>query len=535
MSIAIIGSMNIKKAVVLSVASLMFICGCDNGSKDSSDVGGMPITGGEVTDVTFVAGGGMITVEKKQVEHSCVLKTGGEERTVIFSANIEYPMHFGIPKQEYQNLKSLVDEMFNNGTNFEISAENVFSNLVESVRHLSTNEASKANRNYSMRADGKIVFTDERYFSYKLEISGGEGDDLRTYDRKLGRTIILTELISTNDFGVVCKQIREYVNFALGSLFSVKDEKAFDQTIEKILHTKLSEFIIDQYGLIFYFKHNEWHLGLNMEVRVSWDSIKDVLIDKSVVPTGKFNENAVYIIDENDPEWWKFPIEKYEYGDGTPPEFLWKGTNYPYASIGHSLEIPSQGNIPKEKYDLFHSTLGAFITHGKKPYETIKKAVYRETVKFWFKHIEENKKNPKNAYGIYMLNAHIPYRGPEYVSYCLSEQDGPPSGTVYSNFVWNWRTMRQLKLEEIIDMNKRRQLWEMIRKDLSKDNADFVWPDWAKKWPTDMTNFWLDGKGVYWEYWAGEVFAGYNGQITIFLSWEELKPIIRMDFTVPTK
>jgi hypothetical protein len=179
--------------------------------------------------------------------------------------------------------------------------------------------------------------------------------------------------------------------------------------------------------------------------------------------------------------------------------------------------------------------LGAFITHGKKPYETIEKAVYRETVKFWFKHIEENKKNPKNAYGIYMLNAHIPYRGPEYVSYCLSEQDGPPSGTVYSNFVWNWRTMRQLKLEEIIDMNKRRQLWEMIRKDLSKDNADFVWPDWAKKWPTDMTNFWLDGKGVYWEYWAGEVFAGYNGQITIFLSWEELKPIIRMDFTVPTK
>ena len=50
---------------------------------------------------------------------------------------------------------------------------------------------------------------------------------------------------------------------------------------------------------------------LNMEVRVGWEDIKGILRDKSVIPTGRFNENVVHIVDENDSEWWKFPIEKY--------------------------------------------------------------------------------------------------------------------------------------------------------------------------------------------------------------------------------
>lgn len=56
-----------------------------------------------------------------------------------------------------------------------------------------------------------MVFADGRYFSYMLEGLGGEGDDFRTYDRKLGRTITLTELVATNDFDVISKQVREYV------------------------------------------------------------------------------------------------------------------------------------------------------------------------------------------------------------------------------------------------------------------------------------------------------------------------------------
>ena len=51
--------------------------------------------------------------------------------------------------------------------------------------------------------------------------------------------------------------------------------------------------------------------------------------------------------------------------------------------------------------------------------------------------------------------------------------------------------MRQLKIEEVIDMNKRQQLWEMMRNDVSEDEDDFEWPDWAKDWPRDVTNFGL--------------------------------------------
>ena len=518
--------MNIGNSIVLIVVSLMLVCGCDKGGADAPRVE-ESVAAGEV------AGGGKITIEKKTAERSCTAKIGGVEKTVSFSAEMEYPMPFGIPKEEYRNLTGLVDAMFNNGTNFETSVEIVFSNLVESVRELSTNKSVKVEENYSLTADGKMVFADERYFSYMLQVVGGEGDDLRTYDRKLGRTITLTDLVTTNDFDVICKQIREYVKLGLGPLYNVQDEKSFDQQIEKALLKKLDDFTVDQYGLKFYFKRDEWHLYLNMEVRVSWDSIKDVLIDKSVIPTCKFNKNVVHVIDENDPEWWKFPIEKYECAPGAPPEFLWKGTNYPYASISHKIEIPGQGNIPREKYDLLQSTLGAFISHGKNPHNTIKEAVYRETVKFWIGHIDENKKRPQDAYGIYELNSQIPYRGPEYVSYCLSEQDGPPSGTIYSNFVWNWRTMRQLKIEEVIDMSKRQQLWEMIRYEAADD--DFEWPDWAKAWPKEMTNFWLDRTGVHWGYWAGEIFAGCNGHMTISLTWEKLKPIVQKDFIIPVK
>ena len=525
----------VMKAVALTAASLLLVCGCDNGGKNSSCVEGRGVAAEGVVSAVDVAGGGVITLEKKSAHRSCVLKIRGEDRTVSFAAEMEYPMHFGIPKLEYRNRTSLVDEMFNNGTNFETSVEIVFTNLVESVRDLATNKSVKIEEDYSLTADGKMVFADERYFSYKLQVVGGEGDDLRTYDRRLGRTLTLTDLVATNDFDVICKQIREYVKLGLGPLYNVQDEKSFDQQTEKALLKKLADFTVDQYGLKFYFKRDEWHMYLNMEVRVGWEDIKGILRDKSVIPTGRFNENVVHIVDENDSEWWKFPIEKYKYGVLEPPKFLWKGTNYPYASISHKIEIPGQGNIHKEKYDIFQSALGAFISHGKKPHNTIKEAVYRETVKFWIGHIDENKKRPQEAYGIYELNSHIPYRGPEYVSYCLSEQDGPPSGTIYSNFVWNWRTMRQLKIEEVIDMNKRQQLWEMMRNDVSEDEDDFEWPDWAKDWPRDVTNFWLDQDGVHWGYWAGEIFAGCNGHMTISLTWDQLKPIVRKDFIVPSK
>ena len=504
------------------------LCGCDAGNRDNSRVGAQ--------NTSDRISGGVITIEKKTADRFCVFNICGEKRTVSFSADMEYPSVFGIHKNEYQKLTELVDGMFNDGTNFEVSVENVSKELFNAFESLSTNKDFKLNEDYNLSVKGRMIFCDARYFSYELEIIGnGLVQDLRTYDRNKERVIKLSDLISTNDLSIISKEVRKYVKLGMGPFFKVQDEKSFDDTIEKLLLKKLHNFNLDLYGLRFYFRRDEWGMGFNMEVRVSWDSIKHAITDKAVIPTGEFNENILHTTDVCDTEWWKFPIEKYEYGVGEPPKFLWKGTNYPYASISHSMEIPGQGNISKEKYDLLQSALGAFITHGKKPHATIKDAVYRETVKFWIKHLDENKKRPDDAYGIYELNSHVRYRGPEYVSYSLSEQDGPPSGTYYTDFVWNWRTMRQLKIDEVVDMGKRQRLWEMIRNEVSKDDDNFEWPDWAKDWPRDMSNFWIDVKGVYWGYHAGDVYAGSNGHMEIFLSWEQLRPLLRNDFIRPTK
>jgi hypothetical protein len=89
--------MHISKAVALIAASLMLVCGCDNGSKGSSCVEGKVAAGGGVAAVTDVAGGGKITIEKKTAERSCTVKIAGVDRPVSFTASMEYPMHFGIP------------------------------------------------------------------------------------------------------------------------------------------------------------------------------------------------------------------------------------------------------------------------------------------------------------------------------------------------------------------------------------------------------------------------------------------------------
>lgn len=512
--------MNKGNYLVLVAAALMVACGCGNEVKETFSDGD-------------VAGGGVITVEKKTAERSRVFNIGGQDRTVSFSASMEYPMHYAIPRKEYRNLTGLVNEIFNNGTNFETSVENISKALFGCFDGSSTNEIPEIENDYRVSIEGKMLFADERYFSYVMEVHGSGLENVaRTYDRKKGGVITLADLVATNDFGVVCKSVRDYVKLAMGPMFNDQDAK-LDREIAKVLLKKNSAFNLDKDGLVMLFKRNEWHMGINMEIRVSWDSIKDVLIDRAMIPTGKFNEKAVHIVDETDPEWWRFPIEKYESDVSEPPKFLWEGTNYPHANVSHRIDIPQQGNIPKEKYDLFQSALGAFITGGMKPHATIKEAVYRQTVKFWARHIEKSKNRHEDYYGIYGLHSSVAYRGPEYVSYTLAEGD---VGTFHSDFVWNWRTMRQLKIEEVIDMGKRRQLWEMIREGAAEYGGEsFEWPSWAKEWPRDMSKFRLDLAGVYWGYWAGDIFAGANGHMTIFLPWERLRPLLRNDFVMPSK
>ena len=74
----------------------MLVCGCDNGGNSSFIEGKIVADEGAVA-ASDVAGGGVITLEKKTAHRSCVLKIGEEDRMVSFAAEMEYPMHFGIP------------------------------------------------------------------------------------------------------------------------------------------------------------------------------------------------------------------------------------------------------------------------------------------------------------------------------------------------------------------------------------------------------------------------------------------------------
>ena len=219
--------MNKRNYLVLVVASLMAACGCDNEEKESVSEGD-------------IAGGGVITVEKKTAERSRVFNIGGQDRTVSFSASMEYPMHFGIPRKEYRNLTGLVNEIFNDGTNFETSVENISKALFGCFEGSPTNEIPKIESDYRVSIEGKMIFADERYFSYVMEVRGSGLENVaRTYDRKKGETITLADLVATNDFGVICKSVREYVKLAMGPLFNDQDV-TLDREIEKVLLKKHS-------------------------------------------------------------------------------------------------------------------------------------------------------------------------------------------------------------------------------------------------------------------------------------------------------
>lgn len=107
--------------IIACTVSTALLCGCDAGNRDNSRVAAQ--------NTSDRISGGVITIEKKTADRFRVFNICGEKRTISFSADMEYPSVFGIHKNEYQKLTELVDGMFNDGTNFEVSVENVSKEL----------------------------------------------------------------------------------------------------------------------------------------------------------------------------------------------------------------------------------------------------------------------------------------------------------------------------------------------------------------------------------------------------------------------
>jgi hypothetical protein len=99
--------------------------------------------------------------------------------------------------------------------------------------------------------------------------------------------------------------------------------------------------------------------------------------------------------------------------------------------------------------------------------------------------------------------------------------------------------MRQLRIDEVIDMNKAEQLKQMIREGAVKEVRDILeqpnyeLPECAKDWPYDLSNFWIDGDGFVWRDEIG-CRTGYTiTRIEIRVKWKDMRPLLRKDFIVP--
>ena len=488
-----------------------------------------------VTAPPGYVGGERILVERLKDSRSRMLNVQGSEKEVKVDFSMEYPSPVGISPDEYTNLVFFINNLIADGTNFSKVVESISESIFASTESAASNKNFDANQELSWQMDGCMEYADSRYVSYKVELRGLRLiEECGVYDRKLKKKIAITDLIATNNFHILRKEIRDFIKLALPF---PQDKENIEKMPSDWPPIKES-FGITKDLIRFTYLMDEWNLGINMEICVCWNNIKDALIDPSAVPTGAFAETAERDPDEDGAEWWRFPIEKYESSDGNPPKLFNIGTNFPYARIDLSADIPGRGTMSKARFDALQSAMGAVVSDGKQPHSTIREALHREIVKFWSEHLTKSR-NRDGRFGIFCVNTEIPYRGPEYVSFRVSIQDGPPSGTFYRNMVWDWGKMRPLKFYDMVDKRHRTAFGELMRSELPDNvgDPDYVLPDYAKDWPQeDVTEkFFLTEEGVVWEFWAGEVLIGANGHCMMLLPWKKLKPFLRDDFVIPDR
>ena len=482
--------------------------------------------------------GAPISLVREHAERSYALALGATNKVVTFCANMEYPSDYGISADEYERLTGFVNALFNGGTNFVATVDEVSQDVFRGIREASTNENFNADADLSLEVDGHVVYADARYFSYKIDLHGVCTDDLRcTYDRTLGRVVTIGDIVPSNRFDRLRACMREYIKFALCSL---ADEvlKGCPADWPKIKDA----FTVDEHGLTWEYSNDELGIGSRMEMRVGWDELKDI-VDPSVIPTARFANVSSPVVVRDSDDWWRFPFERVERMEFAPPNPPFAGTNYPHASVTLKIESPRQGGMTTRKFNALQSCLAKVISpHPNVICRTVAEAVQSELVCFWRKLIKEwDGVSPESGYGIYELETKIVYRGPEYVSFRIDSQDGCPCCAGATNVVWSWRTESPLPIGEVIDLTARSRLKKLMRQRVQEDfaddygdNPDVVLPDYAKDWPHSLDNFSLDDAGVTWFCDAGDVLIGGKGPYETKLTWQELSPFLKKTFRLPS-
>ncbi len=482
--------------------------------------------------------GAPISLVREHAERSCAFAVGETNKVVTFSANMEYPSEYGISADEYERLVEFVNALFNGGTNFVTTVDEASQHVFGAIRDASTNEDFNAEVDLNMEVDGRVVYTDARYFSYKIDLYGACVDDLRcTYDRTLGRIITIDDIVPSNRLDRVRACMREYVKLAFCSL---ADEmfKGRPADWPMIKDT----FTVDDHGLTWNYSDEELGIGSRMEVYVRWDELKDV-VDPAVIPTARFSSVSSPVVVDDSDDWWKFPFQRTERMESKPPNPPFVGTDYPHADVTLKIESPCQGGMTTRKFNALQSCLAkAISSHTNAICRTVAEAVQSELVHFWRELIKEwDGKSTESGYDIYELETEIVYRGPEYVSFRIDSQEGCPCGAGATNIVWNWITEKPLRIDEVIDMAAFRGLKKLMRQRVREDLADdyednlaVVLPDYAKDWPHSLENFSIDEAGVTWFCDAGEVLVGGKGPYETKLTWQELAPYLTTTFHLPS-
>ena len=506
-------------ALSLFLASLSF-CGCE---KECPATAAAPENAGEA------AGGGPVMMEKRRVKKSRPVTVDGRkvEASVVF--DMEYPSPFGISADEYCGLTAFIDGMLGGGKGFDVAVEGMSEELFRQIELEAAETERDEEQGFACIVKGRMTYSDSRYVSYELSLSGSVTDtELCTFDRKKGRSLITSDIVSSNDYPVLRRHMSAYIRMAIPFL----DEKKLSSMPRDWPFVKDS-FCVNESGVRWDYFGDGLQLGVNMEIVVGWKELKDILIDSEAMPSGKFGKPVEGTGDDS--EWWRFPYEKFICNANTPPDPPFAGRNHPYADLSCEMEIPGRGNMPQDKFDALQSCLGAVVSGGEKPHATVKEAVTTRTKTFWKNLIKECGDKPEDGFGILALGSEIKYRGPEYVSCSFTEQDGPPSGTVSTNIVWSWKAMRPLRIEEVVDMRKRPLLAKMMRDLVREDLGDeeTVLPGYAKDWPHDLSNFRIEADGIVFSCHAGDILAGGHGPYETVLAWERMLPVLRKDFVLP--
>lgn len=488
-----------------------------------------------------------IAFQRKVAEHKKTVEFVSGPKEVRLRADIEYPVAYGLSETDHDGLVGFVDHMLNSGTNFESAVESMASDLFDAIQPLTTNENLKADADFSVEIVGNVNYSDDRYLSCEMSMRGVICDYARAvYDRKQQKPLVVNDFVSSNDYPRLRAILREHVKLLM------TNEMAGELLNERgVGWPSINEnFYVDADGIEWLYNNEELGFGGWVPLRASWADLKPILVDQSMIPTGRnrYVRDVVKSAMNDGSRWWMIPYTRMDLYETTPPDPPWSGTNYPYSTFKVDLLKPVQGTMSAGKFERLLDFIGGAIAHGKEPHGTIDEAVNTLRMDFWSNVIKDKSNataqdSQTGAFDQFEMGGEIKYATEKYFCYGIRHQRGCPCCSGETNIVWRWSSLSAVGIEEIVDVKRfAKDLGRLLRaavvesfKDDYADNMDVVLPDYAKDWPRSFGNFYLTAKGITWSYDAGEVLIGGKGTAETSLSWEQVRPYLTSESVLPDK